>query len=630
MTNNLKDTQAAVEEVLPKECELTKIELEGPQIVLYLKNIRAFYADENLITRIAARLRKRILLRCDASCLMTVEKALPLIKSIIPVEAGVTDVRFDVPFNEVLIEAAKPGIAIGKGGVVLKQIMLETGWSPRVLRAPTKPSEVVKAIRLGMLANSEDRRKFLINLGKKIVSPSKTCDWIKLTALGGFKEVGRSCMLLQTPESNMIIDCGLNTDTSDASRAYPYLNTTGLALDDIDAVILTHAHLDHSGFVPYLYAYGYDGPTYTTSATRDLSALLQRDCVKVMHSETGEAPYAEKDIRTQLNHVITREYHEVTDIAPDVRFTFYNSGHILGGAIVHLHIGEGLHNLVITSDMKYGRTNLLEQAETNFPRVETLVMESTYGSREDIQPRLIEGETRLTNIIRRTIEQRGKVLIPVFAVGRAQEVMLVLERYLSEENIPMYLDGMSLEASAIHTVYPEYLRKNVQRRILQNDSPFDKPIFRSMVGKDRKEVVESEEPCVILAPSGMLSGGPSVQFFRLLAPDPKNALVFVGYQAAMSLGRRIQSGAREVPVLDEAHKLDSVKVNMGIYTVDSFSGHSDYNQLLAFARNLRPKPDRIFTMHGDNSKCEELARTLSRMIRCEARAPLNLDSIRLK
>jgi len=627
---DLKEMQEAVKLVLPPACELTKIEFEGPQVVIYVKNIQAFYSDENLITKIASKVRKKVLLRVDASELMPPSRALDKVKSIVPPEAGVQDVKFDSVFHEVVIEALKPGLVIGKGGSVLKQIVLNTGWSPRVLRAPTSPSEVEKAIRNNVLASSEARKKFLSTLGKKMVIPAGSCDWIKITMLGGFREVGRTCMLLQTPKSNVLVDCGMNTDTSDATRAYPYLNAMNMSMDQLDAVILSHAHLDHCGFIPYLYAYGYEGPVYCTPPTRDLSILLQQDCLNVMNAEGKGCPYNEKDIKKQLSHMIVRDYGEVTDVTPEIRFTFHNAGHILGSSQVHLHIGEGLHNLVFTADIKYGRTSLLDPADTHFPRVETMLIEATYGGRNDLLPRYADCEERIAQIVRETVANRGKVLIPVFAVGRAQELMVSLESKIAGENIPVYIDGMSKEASAIHTVYPEYLKRNVQRRILQNNSPFDNPIFKHATSKERKSIAESEEPCVILAPSGMLSGGSSVEYLRMLAHDPKNALLFVGYQGAMTLGRRIQGGEREVPILNDQKKLDSLKINMQVHTVDGYSGHSDRAQLLAFLRNLRPRPQRIFTMHGDEAKTEEFARTINHMMHVETRAPMNLDSIRLR
>ncbi|MFH0713245.1 MAG: MBL fold metallo-hydrolase RNA specificity domain-containing protein, partial [Candidatus Micrarchaeota archaeon] len=379
------------------------------------------------------------------------------------------------------------------------------------------------------------------------------------------------------------------------------------------------------------YAYGYEGPTYCTPATRDLTVLLLQDCINVMNSEGKGAPYGEKDVKKMLNHTITREYGEVTDVTPEVRFTFYNAGHILGSSQVHLHVGEGMHNLVFTGDLKYGRTKLLDAADTRFPRIETLIMESTYGGSHDLQPPIEEGAAKIARIVRQTMERRGKTLIPVFSVGRAQEIMLILEEQFREEDgIKVYIDGMCKEANAIHTVYPEYLRHNIRRRILQNDSPFDKPLFSHVVPKNRKDIAESEDPSVIIAPSGMLTGGTSVEFLKMLAHDERNSLIFVGYQGASSLGRKIQMGSKEVPLLNDKNKLDSLKINFQVESADAFSGHSDRLQLISYVRALRPKPLRILTVHGEESKCDDLSRSLSRIIHVESRAPMDLDTTRLK
>lgn len=625
----MKELQDKVAQVLPKESELTKIEIEGPQVVLYLKNMAAFCNDENLITRIASHIRKKVLLRSDSAVLMPPEKALEKIRMLVPKDAGIVDIKFDSVFNEVIIEAMKPGVVIGKNGMVLKSIILETAWSPKVLRAPTSPSEVIRAVRSALLANGEDRKKFLNTLGKKMMQDESNPEWVKITALGGFKEVGRSCILLQTNNSNIIMDVGLNVDTSDNTKAYPYLNAMGLQLDQIDAVIISHAHLDHIGFLPYLYAYGYEGPTYCTPPTRDLMVLLQQDCINVMTQEGKTSPYGEKDIKKMLNHVIVRKYGEVTDITPKIRFTFHNAGHILGSAMVHLHIGDGLHNLVYSGDIKFGRTNLFDSADIRFPRVDTIMMESTYGASVDVKPRLEESEQKLINVIKETISNRGKVLIPVLAVGRSQEIMLIIEKYLRNVDVPIYIDGMVREASAIHTVYPEYLRRDVQRRILQNDSPFDKPIFKSAIGMDRRAIVEGPDPCIIIATSGMLSGGPSLEFLKMMAEDARNSLIFVGYQSPMSIGRKLLNGEKEIPILKN-NKLETLKVNLKVVNVDGFSGHSDRLQLINFARSIKPRPSKFLMLHGEESKCEDLARSVGKMLHVDARAPQVLDSLRLK
>lgn len=627
-----KEIEKKVNEIVPKECKLEKIDAEGLDIVLYLKDIQAFYANDQLIRKIAGALRKRVLIRSSQDALKKESEAMKIIQDEIPAEAGVEDIRFIGEFSEVMIEALKPGLVIGKGGQTLRAIIEKTGWAPQVVRKPTMPSTTIRGIRTSMIKEAANRKKFLHSLGKKICSPPVESDWVKVTALGGFKEVGRSCALVETPHSKILIDCGINPETFEPSKAYPYLSAMKLELEKLDAVVLTHAHLDHSGFIPYLYAYGYDGPVYCTPPTRDLIALLQMDYINLAsRSNDGKPPYGIKDIQKELSHIITFNYGEVMDITPEIKLTFYNAGHILGSAQAHLHIGDGLHNVVFSGDLKYGFTKLLDQSSTVFPRIETLFMESTYGGRNDVQASRFDADKNLTEFIRKVIDRKGKVLIPVFSVGRSQELMLVLEEFCAKNpqlEFPVYIDGMVLEASAIHTAYPEYLKHNVQRRILSNNSPFESKIFIPAKG-DRKEIVEGE-PCVILAPSGMMVGGPVIDYFKMMAEDEKNALVFVGYQSTLSMGRKIQRGLKEVPVVGEDGRSDAIKVNMEVVTVEGYSGHSDRNQLLKYVKNLRPKPERIYTLHGDENKCDDLARGISHLCRIDSRAPMDLDSIRLR
>jgi KH/beta-lactamase-domain protein len=630
---DLKEIEKKLHELVPSDCRLTKVEAEGLDIVIYLKDINAFYANDQLIRRIASTIRKRILVKSDPSALLPPEEALKAIKEAIPQEAGVSDIHFNPEFCEVNIEALKPGLVIGKGGMTLKTIIQKTRWAPVVLRTPTMPSSTIKGVRATLLKDAATRKKMLIALGKKICSPLPAkSDWVKVTALGGFYEVGRSCALVQTPNSNVLVDCGINPETFEPTKAYPYLSAMNLELDQLDAVVLTHAHMDHCGFIPYLYKYGFDGPVYCTTPTRDLVMLLQMDFIAIANKNSQyEPPYGIKEIQKELAHMVTVNYNEVIDITPEIKLTYYNAGHILGSGMVHLHVGDGLHNLVFSGDIKYGFTRLFDQANTMFPRVETMFIDSTYGGRNDVQPNRFDSDKRLMELTIQTLQRGGKVLIPTFAVGRSQEIMLVMEEYASRNkdfNWPVYLDGMILEASAIHTAYPEYLRHNVQRRILSNDSPFESRIFEP-VKKDRKEIADGD-PAVIIAPSGMLSGGPSVEYLRLLAEDPKSALFFVGYQSALSLGRKLQRGMKEIPTVSDDGRATSLKVAMQIETVEGYSGHSDRPQILSLLKNMRPKPERIFTLHGDETKCEDLSKTISKLMHIESRAPMDLDSIRLK
>ncbi|MDD5022598.1 MAG: beta-CASP ribonuclease aCPSF1 [Candidatus ainarchaeum sp.] len=628
-----KDVEKIVKEIMPSDCGVVSVLPEGLFTAIYIKDIKAFYKNDQLINQLASALKKKVVVRVDQSALSSEEEAKARIESIVPKEAEITNILFNQPFSEVFIEALKPGLVIGKYGSLLKEIVLNTGWSPKVLRTPTIPSSTLQGIRKGIIKGADERKKFLTNLGKKIFQESIKTEWVRGMALGGFKEVGRSCFLVQTQSSNVLIDCGIHPVSEDPKKAYPMLNMLGFPLTSIDAVIITHSHMDHMGFLPYLFAYGYDGPVYCTPPTRDLMIMLQQDYLNLANkSTTMKAPYSKKDIQTELSHIITVGYGDVVDITPEIKMTLYNAGHILGSSIVHLHIGEGTHNLVFTGDMKFGFTKLLDPANTNFRRMESLFIESTYGAKDDVIRNRKEMEFKLISIIKETIAKGGNVLIPVFAVGRSQEILLVLEQYLAHDpefTSPVYIDGMVLEASAIHTAYPEYLREAVQRRILSNNSPFEWDKIKVAKGGDKAEIVQGE-PAVFIAPSGMLSGGPSLEYFKLLSNDEKNTIIFVGYQSPMSLGSKIQRGSKEIPILDDDGRMKTQEIKMRVETVEGFSGHSDRSQLMAFMKNLHPTPNRIITMHGDDEKTDDLARSCSLMLKKPAYAMSNLEAIRLR
>ena len=324
--------------------------------------------------------------------------------------------------------------------------------------------------------------------------------------------------------------------------------------------------------------------------------LLQLDHIDIAHREDNPLPFNVKHVKKSIKHTITLDYGEVTDIAPDIRLTLHNAGHILGSAITHMHIGDGQHNFVYTGDFKFERSRLLEPAVSKFPRIESLVMESTYGGHEDVQPSRNEAEKELIKTIYRTLERGGKILIPVFAVGRAQELMIVLDEYIRHgiiNEVPIYIDGMIWEATAIHTARPEYLSKDLRDQIFHmGRNPFISDVFNKVNGiEERRDIVEGD-PAIILSTSGMLTGGNSVEYFKWLCGDKRNSLVFVGYQAEGSLGRRLQKGWKEIPLKEEG-KTNVYNVKMEIKTIEGFSGHSDRKQLVDYIRRMSPKPEKI-------------------------------------
>jgi hypothetical protein len=596
-----------------------------------VENPQELAESGDIIKKLAKDLRKRIDIRPDPKSLKPPEEAKEIIMQIVPEDAQVSSFFFDHENGVVIIEAEKPGVVIGKQGAMLREIMKAVGWSPKVMRTPPIRSKTVENVRQFILSFKDERKKILKKIGERIHrGVLYDYKWVRVTFLGGSREVGRSCYLLQTPESKILIDCGVNVSNIQQS---PFLNAPELQpLDSIDAVVVTHAHLDHCGLVPILYKYGYRGPIYLTPPTRDLMVLLQLDFIEVAAREGNPTVYESSYIREALKHTIPIDYGVVTDISPDVRLTFYNAGHILGSSIAHFHVGEGLYNIAFSGDFKFERTRLFDRAETNFPRLEALIMEATYGGSQDFQPTRKEAEEALIKVINETVSKRGKVLIPTFAVGRSQEVMMVLEEAIRNgkiEGVPVYLDGMIYEATAIHTAYPEYLNSVLRDMIFHHGmNPFISENFIAVDSPSKRaDIIDDESASIILATSGMLNGGPVMEYFRHLSGDEKNTLIFVGYQAEGTLGRRIQKGWKEIPFTSNG-KREVVEVNMRVETVDGFSGHSDRKQLMNYVRALSSKPEKVITVHGDESKCIDLASSLYKTYRIETKAPMNLETIR--
>lgn len=623
---------------LPDSAKIAQAAFEGANIVLYTKNKEFFINNEGVIKQIVDNIKKRIELRCDPSIIMEESKAEEAIRKIIPEDAKADLITFDPQRSRVIIEAEKPGIAIGKSGEVLKEIKKATCWTPSIRRTPAIRSKIIENIRKVLYENNDYRKKFLDSVGRRIYggwTTEKKQEWVRLTFLGGAREVGRSCIFLQTPESRVLLDCGVNVAINDQD-AYPVLDAPEFDLNRLDAVICSHAHLDHAGFIPFLLKMGYRGPIYCTAPTRDIASLMALDFISVAAKEAKKSIFSSTDVKEMVKHTICLEYGEVTDITPDLRITFYNAGHALGSAQVHIHIGNGLHNFLYTGDIKFAKTRLLDEAETRFPRLETVLMESTYGSKDDIlQPRR-EAEEELLKAIRDAISRGGKVLIPVLGVGRAQEVMVLIHDAVKRkliDNIPIYVQGIVWDVTAIHTAYPDYLNKDIKKAIFHRDqNPFLDPIFRQVASiKEQKEVIEESGPCVILATSGMLQGGASVSYFKELADNPKNIIVLVSYQGKNTLGHKVQQGDKEIMIQNGGNgKPEIIKVNMEVRRIEGLTGHSTRNQLTSYVYNLDPKPKRIIVNHGEASKCLDLASSLHKLNKIETNAPKVLESIRIK
>jgi len=630
----LREIKGKVRAVIPPSIDVSNVEFEGALVVVYTKHPDKFAKNDDLVKQLAKMLQKRIVVRPDASVTTDIDTAEKKIKNIIPKDAEITNIYFLPDVGEVTIEAVKPGVAIGKQGALLNEIRKQINWTPRIIRTPPIQSKTVKEIRGYLRSMSEERKEILRKVGRRLhrgVSDGEK--FIRVTALGGFRQVGRSCSLLHTPDSKIMIDCGVDVSSNNST---PYLHLPEvLPFETLDAVVITHAHLDHSGLIPLLYKYGYDGPVYCTPPTRDMSTLLQMDYLKVAAADAKKIPYSAENIRDTIKHCIAIGYGDTTDITPDARLTFHNAGHILGSAIAHFHVGEGLYNIAFSGDIKYERTWLFNPAVNRFPRLEAIFLESTYGGREDFQPSRKEATERLNDIIQTTIKRKGKLLVPVFAVGRSQEVMIVLENLVRTKKIPkinVYLDGMIWEATAIHTAYPEYLNNKLRAQVFQQgENPLLSDIFKRVDSHEMRQKIINDHPesCVVLATSGMMNGGPVMEYFKEWASDKKNTIAFVGYQAEGTLGKRIQKGWEEIP-LNLGGNVVNIKMNMSVETCDGFSGHSDRKQLMNFINNMSPRPERVIFGHGEESKCLDIASAIHRRYNINTNAMSNLETVRFR
>ena len=619
--------------LLPESADITDSGFEGANIVLYTKNAEFFLDNQGSIRKVVDTIKKRVELRPDPSLQLEQEKAEDKINEIIPKEAGVVEVLFDPARSIVVIEVEKPGLAIGKNGELLKEIRKQVLWVPIIQRSPPIKSALIENIRQVLYETNDYRKKFLNQVGHRIYDGwtrgEKKNEWVRVTALGAGRQVGRSCFLLQTPESRILLDCGIDVAAQD-SDAYPFLDAPEFDIEQIDAVVCTHPHLDHAGLIPFLYKLGYKGPTYMTAPTRDIASLMNLDYIGVAFKQAKKPLYSSNDIKEMVKHTICLEYDEVTDITPDIRMTFYNAGHTIGSSLVHLHIGNGLHNFMYTGDFKLIKSRLLEGTHLKFPRLESVMMESTYGSKEDVLPRRDECEEKMIKIFKETMDRGGKVLMPTLGVGRAQENMLIIENAIKEGKLPkapVYLQGILWDVTAIHTAYPDFLNRTIRKSIFhKNENPFLSDIFKRIGSKkEQKEVIENEGPCIILATSGMLTGGASVELFKDLADNPKNTLMFTCYQGMGSLGRRVKDGEKEI-TMDSG----TIKVNLQLESISGLTNHAGRRELMNFLYKLEPRPRKVLIVHGENSKTLDLASSIHKSMRVETLAPKNLEATRLR
>ncbi|HEX6643450.1 MAG TPA: MBL fold metallo-hydrolase [Gemmatimonadales bacterium] len=441
---------------------------------------------------------------------------------------------------------------------------------------------------------------------------------IKLTFWGAAGQVTGSMHLVEAAGARILLDAGLfqgrRKEAAELNRDLPF------DARRIDAVVLSHAHIDHAGRLPLLVNRGFHGPIHATAATRDLCAVMLADSAHIQEKDfeflqrhgkaapESEPLYTMRDAARTQELIVGEPYRRIRHLRKHVSFEFTDAGHILGSASVDLRISEGKpHRIVFSGDI--GRSGLPIIRDPNPPAgpVDTLIVESTYAEREHES---VEGaEEHLGELVRRVASRGGKILIPAFAVGRTQELVYSINGLFRQgkiPRIPVYIDSpLAIEATTVFRLHPDVFDRT--ERLVESDSPlFDFSLVNyTRDVEDSKRLNSLQGPAIIIAASGMAEAGRILHHLKNHGGDHRNCILFVGFQGEHTLGRRIQDGAREVRIFGEEHS-----IRAEVETIGGYSAHADRNELRAWVKRLGGPIRRAFCVHGEDSALAAMAAIL--------------------
>ena len=413
---------------------------------------------------------------------------------------------------------------------------------------------------------------------------------MRITFYGGAQEVGRSCMLLETEKKNTMLDCGIKLGEK---TEYPLMDDS--ELKRIHDIVVSHAHLDHSGYLPHVYSKQAKPRIWLSKPTRDLLSVLLADYHRIHYSDRETRKlFSLKDVNNVMQDARIVEFNEET--RGDFNFSLHQAGHILGSSMIRVNEEGGV---LYSGDICMRKGRVLDRAEQGI-KARTLILETTYGRKDEVIPSLKDSSAKLAAEITKTLNEGGHVLIPSFAVGRAQEVLLILDSYMKSGAIPeakIFIEGMIGKVMKIYRHNAYYTNDDIKRRILMSeDDPFKSAHFHHSKSKEKEDVLK--EPSIIVSTSGMLSGGPVLFYLKKLGDNPKNKMIFVGYQAEGTLGKKILDGERKIQIRD-----DTINLKMKIEQV-RMSGHADYNELVQFVKGVKDLK-KIFLVHGEDSDLKD-------------------------
>lgn len=451
---------------------------------------------------------------------------------------------------------------------------------------------------------------------------------MKITFLGAAKTVTGSNFLVEAAGKKFLVDCGMYQGSAEDE----YENEAPFAFNvqDIDFMLLTHAHIDHSGRIPKLYNEGYKNPIYAHKATCDLCSLMLPDSGHIQEMEVewknrkrerkGEKPilpiYTAEDAARSLELFVPVAYDEIIELSPEIHVRFNDAGHMLGSSIIEIWAKEGEKETkaVFTGDLGNNDIPLLD-SPTMIDSADFLVMESTYGSRLHI--RNDEKAELFLKIVSETLNNGGNVVIPSFAVGRTQEILYELnkikevrddeefkQRYQTLMKAPVYVDSpLAISATEVFRDNMELFDEETKHAISQGDNPLEFPGLQfTMSADESKALNENTIPSIIISASGMCEVGRIKHHLKHNIWNPKNTILFVGYQAPGTLGYSIVNGAKKVKIFGE-----EIAVNARIEYIEGYSGHADQEWLMNFVYSFREqRPKHIFLVHGEEDPQEVL------------------------
>ena len=442
----------------------------------------------------------------------------------------------------------------------------------------------------------------------------KNNDKIKIYFYGAAKEVEGSCFLIEYKNEKILIDCGIHRDIRSEVNYQPL----PFNASEIKAIILTHAHIDHSGLAPVIYKNGFRGKIYATPPTVDCCALLWEDAYNLMKdaSEKQGLPmlYSEEDMNETLKLFSPQKYYQEVKISPKISFIFYNAGHILGSAIVLLKIkksDEKEVKILFSGDLGNDFNILLPPTDVISNEADYCLIESTYGNKlhEDAAIR----RELLEDTIEEVIHNRGVLMIPILALERTQEILVELNELVVHHRIPtvpIFLDSpLANKLTDVYQKYLDYIKIEAFKFVGNGKGLFNFPGLTFTLTTDESKAINAvPPPKVILAGSGSSEGGRILHHEKRYLPDPYSTLLIVSYQAKNSLGRKLLEGAKQVEIHNEI-----INVNCKIKQITGYSAHADQAMLLNWLRALRFRLKKLFVVHGE----EEAANTLAQKAKDE-------------